>query len=198
MQKEAFFLDKFYRQLLFDDSGKTEETSPSLSNVFSEFSGSGVLLRQMLWIAYWARPATLADSASGGINDSLSALIKNECISVARSIKKLLKIIHKDKLEPRPDLVSDGFCLAWEKNEYLIYLPWEQEIGVQLPFGDKLRYRWFDPASGAFQPWNMLKSRRPARFQPPFEDGSVLLIQAPSLSNRAQKIGNTKFEEGPL
>ena len=37
-----------------------------------------------------------------------------------------------EKMVPRPDLSSSGYCLAWEGHEYLVYIPRDSEVIVNI------------------------------------------------------------------
>jgi len=69
---------------------------------------------------------------------------------------------------PAPDLASSSYCLANTGKEYLIYLPEDQEVVVDLnDFPGTYSTEWFDPNSGIF------------RTAEPVEGGGKLMLTSP-------------------
>jgi hypothetical protein len=80
------------------------------------------------------------------------------------------------RMEPRPDLASTGFCLANEGQDYIVYVPRQEEIRIQgLEPGRTYRCEWFDCT------------------RPSIEQAAPTTSEAPTLTLRPPCVGAVLF-----
>ena len=81
------------------------------------------------------------------------------------------------RMQPRGDLASSGFCLANEGEDYIVYVPRQEEIRVRgLQVGRKYQCEWFNGVKGSVEPTAQITSETAALELRPPSDGTVLFL----------------------
>jgi hypothetical protein len=84
-----------------------------------------------------------------------------------------MDLIH---MTPEPELASSGYCLVKKGREYLVYLPEESEVTVDLSgFPVSFKTEWFNPRSGEFKEGELVKGNKKVTFTSPFETPEAVL-----------------------
>ncbi len=77
---------------------------------------------------------------------------------------------------PEPDLASSAYCLANRGEEYLVYLPENREVVIDLQDASGLfEVEWFNPDQGEFIESESISGGSKLSFTSPFETPEVLL-----------------------
>ncbi|MFC1557912.1 DUF6298 domain-containing protein [candidate division KSB1 bacterium] len=87
--------------------------------------------------------------------------------------------INLDKIKPRNDLSSTGFCLAVPGSEYLVYQPEKNSPFTIKLEPDTYSYEWFDPVSGNIKRTGQIKpDGADITFKVNFPEGSVIYLKS--------------------
>jgi hypothetical protein len=80
------------------------------------------------------------------------------------------------RMVPAPNLASSTYCLANKGKEYLVYLPENQEVTIDLAgsLGNYLT-EWFDPTSGAFRTGEAVEGGAERSLTSPFGETDAVL-----------------------
>ncbi len=87
-----------------------------------------------------------------------------------------MNLIH---MNPEPDLASSGYCLAHKGKEYLVYLPEEKQVEVDLTDArGPYQVKWFNPVNGVFKETDVVEGGEKHTFISPFNaTGMVLYLR---------------------
>lgn len=80
------------------------------------------------------------------------------------------------RMSPQPELASSRYCLADPGREYLIYVPWEGRVLVNLSQADgEFDVQWLDPESGRRFPGEPVRGGQLRQLSAPFEAGEAVV-----------------------
>jgi len=79
-------------------------------------------------------------------------------------------------MTPEPDLASSNYCLANPGVEYLVYLPDNTEVSLNLEeTSGAFSSEWFNPATGKFRETENITGGQNVSMDSPFETSNVLV-----------------------
>lgn len=117
-------------------------------------------------------PIFMDNAPSYGYTDDWEPIRKN--MAYARAYAERINL---EKAIPRADLVSSKYCLADFGHEYLVYLPVEKEVTVDLGVKkSNFSIEWMDPLNGVCTSDNILASNK-TTFASPYTGSAVLYLK---------------------
>jgi hypothetical protein len=88
-------------------------------------------------------------------------------------LSKRMDLIH---MVPAPDLASSGYCLANVGKEYLVYLPENREVTIDLTgFPERFEAEWFDTGNGEIKSAKPVKGGEKFTLSSPFDTPEAVL-----------------------
>jgi hypothetical protein len=80
-------------------------------------------------------------------------------------------------MAPRNELASTGYCLAEPGRKYIIYLPLDNQVRVDLSAYDRtFQASWLDPSQGNSKGGDDVQGGRQVILRSPFSDGDSVLV----------------------
>lgn len=81
------------------------------------------------------------------------------------------------RMAPRPELASSGYCLAWEGEVYLVYVPAGEEVRVDLSgVRQALAVTWYDTGTGGSEAGRVIEGGAPRSVTSPFTNDGLLYL----------------------
>jgi hypothetical protein len=135
-------------------------------------------VRRCHWsIAMAGGYATYGDWSGGVSHFYMGEPGPGEAARQLAHLRTFFESVPFSRMNPRDDLASEGFCLAWPPDVYAFYFPrgGSSEIDLSGASVDRLGARWFDPREGRWRDAPRLKPGKQTVLTPTPTDWALLV-----------------------